>query len=124
MEGHWTEMIPGIRPNKNLKNKEKEKTSFNIMKHNRKMINMNVHLYPRLRIVPAVVGEESVDKVTAVLAAAAAESSVGMMQVAPVDADCVLAAAADETVPAVAVRGVVEDPVWVLDSWIGLVIQV
>ena len=80
-------------------------------------------MYGKLRLVPAVAGEESVDKVTAVLVAVV-ESSVGKLQVAPVDVDCVLVAAADETVPAVAVRGVAEDPVWVLGSWIGLVIQV
>lgn len=71
---------------------------------------------------PAAVEAESADKVTAVLAAAA-ERSADKLQAAPVDVGCVLVAAVDETVPAVAAWGVAGGPVWILGSWIGLVIQ-
>lgn len=86
MEGHWTEMSPGIPP--------------------------------------AVVEEESADKVTVVLAAAAAEGSAGMLQAGPVGVGCVPVAAVEaETVPAVAARGAAEAPVWIQGSWTGPVIQ-
>lgn len=85
MEGHWTEMSPGIPP--------------------------------------AVVEEESADKVTVVLAAAA-EGSAGMLLAGPVGVGCVPVAAVEaETVPAVAARGAAEAPVWILGSWTGPVIQ-
>ncbi len=72
--------------------------------------------------VPAVVEEESADKVTVVLAAAV-EGSVGML-VGPVGAGCVPVAVVEaETVPAVAAMGAVEAPVWILGSWTGPVIQ-
>lgn len=70
-----------------------------------------------------MVEEESADKVTVVLAAAAG-GSVGMLQAGPVGAGCVQVAAVEaETVPAVAARGAVEVPVWILGSWTGPVIQ-
>lgn len=84
MEGHWTEMSPGIPP--------------------------------------AVVEEESVDKVPVVLAAAV--GSGGTLQAGPVGVGCVpLAAVVAETVPAVAAREAAEAPVWILGSWPGPVIQ-
>lgn len=69
---------------------------------------------------PAVVEEESVDKVTVVLAAA---GSVSKLQTAPVGVGYVPVAVEDETVTAVAVRGSAGVPVWVLGSWIDPVIQ-
>lgn len=79
---------------------------------------------------PAVVEEESADKVTVVLAAAVAVAagSEGILLAGPVDAGCVLVAAVEAgTVPAaaaaVAVRGVAEVPVWILGSWAAPVIQ-
>lgn len=80
---------------------------------------------PRQRVVPAVVEEESADKVTVVLAAvAAAGGSAGMLQAGPVGVGCVPVAAVEaETVPAVAARGAAEAPVWILGSWTGPVVQ-
>lgn len=76
---------------------------------------------PRLRVVPAVVEEESADKVTVVLAA---EGSAGTLQAGPVGVGCVPVVAVEvETVPAVAARGAAEPPVWILGSWTGPVIQ-
>lgn len=70
---------------------------------------------------PAAVEEESADKVTVVLAAAA--GSVSKLQAAPVGVGYVPVAAEDETATAVAVRGSAGVPAWVLGSWIGPVIQ-
>lgn len=71
-----------------------------------------------------MVEEESADKVTVVLAAAAAEGSAGTLQAGPVGAGCGPVAAVEaETVPAVAARGAVEALVWILGSWVGPVIQ-
>lgn len=78
MEGHWTEMSPGIPP--------------------------------------AVVEEESADKVTVVLAAA--EGSAGTLQAGPVGVGCVPVAAVEAgTVPAVVERGAAEALVWILGNW-------
>lgn len=74
-------------------------------------------------IPPAVVEEESADKVTVVLAAAAVEGSVGKLQAGPVGVGCVLVAAVDETATVVAARGAAEAPVWNQGSWTGPVIQ-
>lgn len=59
--------------------------------------------------------EESADKETAVLVAAA-ERFGGKLQAAPVGVGCAPVAAAGETVPAAAARGVVEGPAWILGS--------
>lgn len=73
--------------------------------------------------VPAVVEEESADKVTAVLAAAA-ECLAGRLQAAPVDAGRVPVAAAGGTAPAVAAaEGPAGGLVRTLGSWIGLGIR-
>ena len=78
---------------------------------------------PRLRVLPAVVEEGSADKVTVVLAAAAA-GSPGTLQAGPVGVGCVLVAAVEaETVPAVAARVAAEALVWIPGSWTDPVIQ-
>lgn len=78
-------------------------------------------------IPPAVVEEESADKVTVVRAAAvaaAAGGSAGTLQAGPVGVGCVPVVAVEaETVPAVAARGAAGAPVWILGSWTGPVIQ-
>lgn len=76
-------------------------------------------------ISPAVVEEESADKVTAVLvaAAAAAERLVGTLQAARVDVGCAPVAVADGTAPAVAAEGFAGGLVRTLGSWIGLGIR-
>lgn len=72
-------------------------------------------------MVPAEEEEESADKVTVVLAAV--EGSGGNLQAALVGAGCVLVAAVDETVIAVAVRVAAAAPVLILGSWTGLAVQ-
>lgn len=72
-------------------------------------------------IPPAEEEEESADKVTVVLAAV--EGSGGNLQAALVGAGCVLVAAVDETVIAVAVRVAAGAPVLILGSWTGLAVQ-
>lgn len=83
MEGHWTEMSPGI--------------------------------------LPAVVEEESADKVTVVLAVAAVGSG-GMLQAGPVGVGCVPVAVVEAETVSAARRGA-EAPVRIQGSWTGLVIQ-
>ena len=71
-----------------------------------------------------MVEEGSADKVTVVLAAAAAEGSLCTLQAGPVGVGCVPVAAVEaETVPAVAARVAAEALVWILGSWTGPVIQ-
>lgn len=76
----------------------------------------------RLKLVPAAEEEESADKVTVVLVAAAAEGFAGRPQVAPVGVGHGPVVAVDETVTA-AVWGAAEAPGWILGSWTGPVIQ-
>lgn len=73
-------------------------------------------------ISPAVEEEGTADTVTVVLAAA--EGLAGTLQAGSVGVGCVPVPAVEaETVPAVAVRGAVEVPVWIPGSWTGPAVQ-
>lgn len=71
-----------------------------------------------VRTLPAGV-EGSADKVTVVLAAAEDKQQADL-----VDVGCVQMAVVEPETVAAAVRGAVEEPVWIRGNWVGPVIQV